>query len=184
MTFNYKNSINSLTVFFVTILLAQFIEASDRPKYLTLETNYGDITVELFYDSAPKTCDNFVGLAKKGYYNGVTFHRVIPDFMIQGGDPTGTGRGGQSIYGQKFKDEIDPKRKHDSPGVLSMANAGKDTNGSQFFITLAPTPHLNGKHTVFGKVTKGLDVLQKIGKVKTRNDRPEVPVVIKKIKIA
>lgn len=138
-----------------------------------IKTNMGDIEIELFADKTPKTVKNFVLLAKAGYYNGIIFHRVIDGFMIQGGDPTGTGAGGTSIYGEKFEDEINPSLKHDAPGVLSMANARPNTNGSQFFITLVPTPHLNGKHTVFGKVIKGMDIVQKIGKVKTdQRDRP------------
>ncbi len=125
----------------------------------TIETNRGIIVADLFAAQAPRTVNNFVSLARDGYYDGVTFHRVIPDFMIQGGDPTGTGRGGP---GYTFKDEFDPKLKHDKPGVLSMANAGANTNGSQFFITHVPTPWLDGKHSVFGQVVKGQDVVNKI----------------------
>ncbi|HZW37662.1 MAG TPA: peptidylprolyl isomerase [Ignavibacteriaceae bacterium] len=149
-----------------------------------IKTNMGDIEIELFADKTPKTVKNFVLLAKAGYYNGIIFHRVIDGFMIQGGDPTGTGAGGTSIYGEKFEDEINPSLKHDAPGVLSMANAGPNTNGSQFFITLVPTPHLNGKHTVFGKVIKGMDIVQKIGKVKTdQRDRPLSPVTMEQVNI-
>ncbi len=125
----------------------------------TIKTNKGDIVLKLYASQAPRTVNNFVCLAQDGYYDGVTFHRVIKDFMIQGGDPTGTGRGGP---GYTFKDEFDPKLKHDRPGVLSMANAGPNTNGSQFFITHVPTPHLDGKHSVFGQVTQGQDVVNKI----------------------
>ncbi len=125
----------------------------------TIETNRGIIVVDLFAAQAPRTVNNFVALARDGYYDGVTFHRVIKDFMVQGGDPTGTGRGGP---GYTFKDEFDPKLKHDKPGVLSMANAGANTNGSQFFITHVPTPWLDGKHSVFGQVAKGQDVVNKI----------------------
>jgi cyclophilin family peptidyl-prolyl cis-trans isomerase len=114
---------------------------------------------ELFAAQTPRTVNNFVSLARDGYYDGVTFHRVIKDFMIQGGDPSGTGRGGP---GYTFKDEFDPKLKHDKPGILSMANAGANTNGSQFFITHVPTPWLDGKHSVFGHVTTGQDVVNKI----------------------
>ena len=124
-----------------------------------LETNRGTIVLELYAAQAPRTVNNFVCLAEDGYYDGVTFHRVIPDFMIQGGDPTGTGRGGP---GYTFKDEFDPKLKHDGPGVLSMANAGPNTNGSQFFITHVPTPWLDGKHSVFGRVISGQDVVDTI----------------------
>jgi peptidyl-prolyl cis-trans isomerase B (cyclophilin B) len=125
----------------------------------TIETNRGDIVLKLHATQAPRTVNNFVCLAEDGYYDGVTFHRVIKDFMIQGGDPAGTGRGGP---GYTFKDEFDPKLKHDRPGVLSMANAGPNTNGSQFFITHVPTPWLDGKHTVFGQVIGGQDVVNAI----------------------
>lgn len=150
-----------------------------------IETSMGTIEVELFEKATPKTVKNFVGLAEKGYYNGVKFHRVIDKFMLQGGDPTGTGRGGESIYGGKFEDEIVDTLKHSVPGILSMANAGPNTNGSQFFITLVPTPWLDGRHTVFGKVTKGIEVVQAIGKVKTTKpfDLPVEDVVMKKVTI-
>ncbi len=149
------------------------------------ETNMGIFECELFEDKAPKTVANFVGLAEKGYYDGVIFHRVIDNFVIQGGDPTGTGRGGESIYGHPFEDEFHPDLKHDKAGVLSMANAGPNTNGSQFFITLAPTPWLDGKHSIFGQVIKGMDVVRKIGKVETTKpgDRPINDVVMVKVKI-
>jgi len=149
------------------------------------ETNMGTFECELFEDKAPKTVANFVGLAEKGYYNGVIFHRVIDNFVIQGGDPTGTGRGGESIYGHPFEDEFHPDLKHDKAGVLSMANAGPNTNGSQFFITLAPTPWLDGKHSIFGQVIKGMDVVRKIGKVETikPGDRPVKDVVMNKVRI-
>jgi peptidyl-prolyl cis-trans isomerase B (cyclophilin B) len=126
---------------------------------VSIETNRGTIELELYPQHAPKTVNNFVFLAQQGFYDGVTFHRVIADFMIQGGDPTGTGRGGP---GYKFADEfVGNPLKHER-GVISMANAGPNTNGSQFFITHLPTPHLNGRHTVFGKVTKGQDVVDAI----------------------
>ena len=125
----------------------------------TIKTNRGDIVVKLFAQQAPHTVNNFVSLAEDGYYNGLTFHRVIKDFMIQGGDPNGTGTGGP---GYTFKDEVSPELKHDKPGVLSMANAGANTNGSQFFITHVPTPWLDGKHSVFGLVTKGQEVVNAI----------------------
>lgn len=140
---------------------------------LVIETNQGNIEVSLKNDVAPKAVENFVSLAEKGYYNGVIFHRVIKGFMIQGGDPTGTGRGGSSIWGQPFEDEVTPSVKFDRPGLLAMANAGKHTNGSQFFITTAATPWLNGNHTIFGEVVKGYDVVQKIEKAQTGpGDRP------------
>ncbi|KPM11063.1 peptidyl-prolyl cis-trans isomerase-like protein 10 [Sarcoptes scabiei] len=111
---------------------------------------------------APKTCKNFAELSRRGYYDNTKFHRIIPDFIVQGGDPTATGRGGQSIYGPTFEDEITPLLKHTGAGILSMANAGPNTNGSQFFITLAPTQHLDGKHTIFGRVYSNLAVLKRI----------------------
>jgi len=122
----------------------------------TLHTSKGDIIIDLYAKNVPHTVNNFVFLARQGFYDGTIFHRVIPDFMAQGGDPTGTGRGGP---GYKFRDEFDPKLRHNGPGVLSMANAGPNTNGSQFFITHVPTPWLDGKHAVFGQVVGGLDVL-------------------------
>jgi cyclophilin family peptidyl-prolyl cis-trans isomerase len=125
----------------------------------TFKTDLGEIVLHLHADKAPHTVNNFVFLAREGFYNGVTFHRVIKDFMAQGGDPTGTGTGGP---GYRFADEFHPDLRHDGPGVLSMANAGPNTNGSQFFITHGATPWLDGKHAVFGKVTSGLSVLMSI----------------------
>lgn len=142
-------------------------------KKVVLETTSGMIEIELMPDVAPKACENFAGLIDKGYYNGLIFHRVIKGFMIQGGDPTGTGRGGQSVWGKPFEDEFDSTAQFDAPGILAMANAGPGTNGSQFFITTAKTPWLNDHHTIFGKVTKGYDVVAKIEKVPTGpGDRP------------
>lgn len=149
-------------------------------QHVVLETTMGAITVELYQNHAPKTCQNFSTLASRNYYNGTVFHRIIPDFMIQGGDPTGTGRGGSSIFGEKFEDEIKPDLKHTGAGILSMANSGPNTNGSQFFITLAPTPWLDGKHTIFGRVSSGMRVVQRMGLVQTgAEDRPveEVKIV-------
>jgi cyclophilin family peptidyl-prolyl cis-trans isomerase len=149
--------------------------------FAKFETSMGNFTIELFEAQTPKTVDNFVKLAEKNFYDGVIFHRVIDGFMIQGGDPTGTGRGGP---GYQFPDEIHPQLKHTSEGILSMANAGPNTNGSQFFITLVPTPHLDGRHTVFGKVVEGMDVVKKIGKTPTaRGDRPLTDVVMKTVRI-
>lgn len=157
---------------------------NDTLTVAIIKTNMGTIELELFANKAVKTVENFVGLAEKGYYNGVIFHRVIDNFMIQGGDPTGTGRGGESIWGKPFEDEVNTGLKHDSEGILSMANAGPNTNGSQFFITLKDTPWLDGRHTVFGKVISGMDVVKKIGKVKTGpNDRPVEDVVMEKVTI-
>jgi cyclophilin family peptidyl-prolyl cis-trans isomerase len=123
------------------------------------KTERGEIVCELFAADAPLTVENFVNLAGAGFYDGVTFHRVIPGFMAQGGDPAGTGSGGP---GYTFPDELSARRRHDGPGVLSMANAGPNTNGSQFFLTFGPTPHLDGRHTVFGRVTSGMDVLRSL----------------------
>jgi len=149
-----------------------------------IKTNMGNIEIELFAKETPKTVENFVTLAKKGYYKGIIFHRVIKNFMIQGGDPTGTGTGGQSAWGGKFEDEIVPSLVFDKEGILAMANAGPGTNGSQFFITLAATPWLNGHHTIFGKVIKGMDVVKAIGVVKTaKGDKPVSPVVMKDVVI-
>eukprot|EP00742_Colponemidia_sp_Colp-10_P006661 GILJ01007141.1.p1 GENE.GILJ01007141.1~~GILJ01007141.1.p1 ORF type:complete len:180 (+),score=21.68 GILJ01007141.1:60-542(+) len=149
-----------------------------------LQTSMGEIEIELYWRHAPKTCRNFYELSKRGYYNGVVFHRVIADFMIQGGDPTGTGRGGESIYGAKFEDEITRDLKHTGAGILSMANAGPNTNGSQFFITLAPTPHLDGKHTIFGRVLSGLSIVKRIGAVSTDvHDRPTTTIKIVKASV-
>lgn len=144
----------------------------------------GTITLELYTTHAPKTCNNFATLARRDYFSSTIFHRIIPDFMIQGGDPTGTGRGGSSIYGDKFDDEIDPSLRHTGAGILSMANAGPNTNGSQFFITLAPTPWLDGKHTIFGRVKSGMSVVKRMGMVPTGpEDRPveEVKLISAKV---
>jgi peptidyl-prolyl cis-trans isomerase A (cyclophilin A) len=164
--------------------------------YAHFETTLGDFKVELFDDKTPKTVANFVGLAEgskewihpgtrekhtKPYFDGIAFHRIIAGFVIQGGDPLGEGYGGP---GYQFEDEFHPDLRHDRVGVLSMANAGPNTNGSQFFITLGPTPHLDRKHSVFGAVVDGLDVVETIGRVKTdANDRPETPVVMNKVTI-
>ena len=145
------------------------------------ETNLGIFKAEIFQDKVPLTANNFIKLSKDGFYNNLTFHRVIADFMIQGGDPNGDGTGGP---GYEIKDEFNSQLKHSSKGMLSMANAGPNTGGSQFFITLAPTPWLDGKHAIFGKITEGIDVVEKIGNLKTDgNDRPVPSVVIKKLTI-
>ena len=164
--------------------------------FATFETTEGTFTVRFFDEEAPLTVANFVGLAEgtkewtdprtsekkqAPFYDGIVFHRVIDGFMIQGGDPLGRGFGGP---GYKFADEFHPSLRHDRPGILSMANSGPNTNGSQFFITLGPTPHLDNRHTIFGVVERGLDIVQRIGKVKTgAQDRPVNEVVIKKVTI-
>jgi cyclophilin family peptidyl-prolyl cis-trans isomerase len=152
------------------------------PLLARFETSEGAFTAELAADLAPNTVASFVHLATAGFYDGLTFHRVVPGFVIQGGDPKGNGTGGPGWY---IADEFSPRLRHDGPGILSMANAGPDTNGSQFFITLRATPNLNDRHSVFGKVTEGLDVVMRIGEVRTdpRSQRPLQPVVIGKIVI-
>ena len=153
----------------------------DKRCVARIATNKGRIDIELFPGETPKTVNNFVFLAREGFYDGVIFHRVIKDFMIQGGDPTGTGTGGP---GYKFEDEIAPSLVFDSPGILAMANSGPNTNGSQFFITTVPTPHLNGRHTIFGRVVEGMDVVDTIASVPAqRQDRPVEDVVIESIDI-
>ena len=140
---------------------------------VTLKTTQGSITFDLFDDIAPKTCENFTTHCKNGYYNDVIFHRIIEKFMIQGGDPTGTGRGGESIWGKNFEDECARDLKFDKAGILAMANAGPGTNGSQFFITTAATPWLHMNHTIFGEVIEGMDVVEKLeGVKKGAGDRP------------
>jgi len=168
-----------------------------EPVYATFKTSMGDIVIRLFEDKAPKTVENFVGLAtgvkewtdpktgarvKRPLYNGTIFHRVIPNFMIQGGDPLGNGRGGP---GYKFADEFHTDLRHNKPGILSMANAGPNTNGSQFFITHVPTPHLDNRHSVFGEVVKGQDVVVVIGNVpRGSGDRPLKDVVLNEVVIS
>jgi cyclophilin family peptidyl-prolyl cis-trans isomerase len=153
--------------------------ANSKVKFVT---NKGEFTVELFEDKAPATAGNFLSLAQSGFYDGVLFHRVIDGFMIQGGDPTGTGGGGP---GYRIKDEFGPGLMHDAAGILSMANAGPDTGGSQFFITLAPAPWLDGKHAVFGRVTEGMSVVDEIGASATDlSDRPLRAIVMEKVHLA
>lgn len=148
-------------------------ENAVKTTTVVLETNQGDIEIKMFPEVAPKTVENFVGLATKGYYDGIIFHRVIKQFMIQGGDPTGTGMGGESLWGGKFKDEFSPTVSFNKKGILAMANAGPGTNGSQFFITTAATPWLNNRHTIFGEVVSGYDVVEKIENTPTAaGDRP------------
>ena len=152
-----------------------------KPKTITMETTMGRMVLELYDDKAPITCENFRRYVREGFYDGLIFHRVIDGFMIQGGCPSGTGTGGP---GYRFDDEFDSSLRHNSAGILSMANAGPGTNGSQFFITLGSTPHLNDNHSVFGKVTEGLDVVKKIGSTKTGpGDRPVEDVVIERVTI-
>lgn len=148
----------------------------------TFKTSMGDFALELFEDKAPITTANFVALAEKGFYDDLIFHRVIADFMLQGGCPDGTGRGGP---GYQIEDEFHPELKHDKPGMLSMANAGPNSGGSQFFVTLVPTAWLDGKHAIFGAVTSGMDVVEAIGKTKTgAGDKPVEDVKIQSVTVA
>ena len=166
-------------LFLLTVTGGSFVMAQD--PIVILETTQGNISLKLFPSVAPKAVENFIGLVEKGYYNGIIFHRVIKDFMIQGGDPTGTGTGGESLWGKSFEDEFSPSATFDKPGILAMANAGPSTNGSQFFITTQPTPWLNRKHTIFGEVSAGYDVVQKIENVAVDgNDKPRADQIITK----
>lgn len=156
---------------------------TDRPVVI-VETTQGSFELTLFPDVAPKAVENFLKHAQDHYYDGTIFHRVIPGFMIQGGDPAGNGTGGQSIWGKSFEDEFSPSVKFDKPGLLAMANRGPKTNGSQFFITTAPTSWLNQKHTIFGEVTKGYNIVEKIESTKTGpQDKPLEPQKILKISL-
>ncbi len=168
-----------LPFIYLTPISAQTAPAAQELK-ATIKTTMGDMEVKLFYDKVPQTVSNFVTLARQGFYKNLLFHRVIPGFMVQTGDPQGNGTGGP---GYSFADEFRPELKHDKAGILSMANSGKDTNGSQFFITVAPTPHLDGKHTVFGEVTKGADIAIAISNVKAKDSKPEKDVKILSVDI-
>ena len=194
----FKQLLIILTLF-ATVSLGNAAETPEKkgPVYATLKTSMGDIVIQLFEDKAPKTVANFVGLAsgtkewtdpktgekvKRPLYNGTIFHRVIPGFMIQGGDPLGNGTGGP---GFRFEDEFHPDLRHTKGGILSMANAGPNTNGSQFFITLAPTLHLDNRHSVFGEVVKGQEVVIAIGNAsRDMRDRPIKDVVLKEVVIS
>ena len=150
-------------------------------RKIKFTTNKGVFVAQMFEEKAPQTTKNFIELTEKGFYDGIIFHRMIDGFMIQGGDPTGTGRGGPGYH---IKDEFGEGLAHDDAGILSMANAGPNTGGSQFFITLAPTPWLNGHHAIFGKIVKGMDVVREIGSVATNfQDRPLDPVVMEKVEV-
>jgi peptidyl-prolyl cis-trans isomerase A (cyclophilin A) len=150
-------------------------------RKIRITTNKGEFVAEMFEDKAPKTTENFISLVEKGFYDGIIFHRIIDGFMIQGGDPTGTGMGGP---GYKIEDEFGEGLTHDDEGYFSMANAGPNTGGSQFFITLAPTKWLDGHHAIFGKVVEGMDVVRLIGVVDTDGqDRPKKDVVMEKVEV-
>ena len=159
-----------IKIFIFVLFMGLFVSSANaegESSYdvtVVLETNQGNIEIKMMAEAAPKTCENFVRLVEKGYYDGIIFHRVIKSFMVQCGDPTGTGRGGESIWGGKFEDEVRADIVFDKPGLLAMANAGPNTNGSQFFITTVKTPWLNMRHTIFGEVVVGYDVVEKIEK--------------------
>jgi len=168
--------LNRIKILILVLFIGSFVCGKGfamSGKIVVLETNQGNIEIQLMPEVAPKACENFEKLVEKGYYNGIIFHRVIKDFMIQGGDPAGTGRGGESVWGKPFEDEVSSEVTFDDVGILAMANAGPNTNGSQFFITTAKTPWLNMKHTIFGKVISGYDVVQKIENSPTSgSDKP------------
>lgn len=171
----------SLAVLFFVFIINNILEGAYGmdDNVVVLQTNQGVVEIKLMPKIAPKACENFTKLVEKGYYNGLIFHRVIKNFMIQGGDPTGTGTGGESIWGVPFEDEVNSEITFDKPGLLAMANAGPNTNGSQFFITTAKTPWLNMHHTIFGEVISGYEVVRKIED--TATDGSDRPVVEQKI---
>lgn len=174
-----KKAIAGLSLIAFFNIIAGGVFAMGKTTVAVLETNEGTIEIKLMPEVAPKACENFTKLVERGYYDGLIFHRVIRGFMIQGGDPTGTGRGGESAWGGSFQDEVSADVKFDKPGLLAMANAGPNTNGSQFFITVAKTPWLNMKHTIFGEVISGYDVVQKIEN--TEVDASDKPLTVVKI---
>jgi len=164
--------------------LAHAHQSSFLPSQAVISTSYGEIHLKLFPNECPKTVENFVSHAKNGFYDDMVFHRVIKGFMIQTGDPDGDGTGGYSIWGEDFEDEFHKNLKHDRPFTVSMANAGPNTNGSQFFVSTVPCPWLDGKHTVFGRVFKGMDVVQQVENSKTdKNDKPLIDVKMYSVKI-
>lgn len=172
-----------MMLFLINQAFTEESSVKKNPKVI-IETTQGPIEFVLYADVAPKTVENFIKHAKDHYYDGTVFHRVIPEFMIQGGDPKGNGTGGESIWGKAFEDEFSAKLQFDKPGKLAMANRGPNTNGSQFFITVAPADWLNNKHTIFGEVVKGYDVVEKIENVPTTvGDRPKVEQKIVKITV-
>src|SRR3990167_8056627 len=166
---------------FLSLFIQNFANEGNMTKdtIVCIETTDGTIEIKLKNDIAPKTCENFTKLIEKHYYDGIIFHRVIKNFMIQSGDPTGTGRGGQSVWGKAFEDEVRSDVSFDKPFILAMANAGPNTNGSQFFITTVKTPWLNQNHTIFGEVIKGEETIKKIESSKT--DYLDKPIEVKKI---
>lgn len=176
----FRNFIVMLLQIFLCVFVMFFfssfsMEAKEKghvSSYVCIETSQGTIKAALVPSIAPKACENFLALAAKNYYDNLTFHRIIPGFMIQGGDPLGNGMGGKSIWDEPFEDEFDEDLRFDSPGLLAMANAGPNTNGSQFFITTESTPWLNDRHTIFGRVIEGMDVVRKIEAKGSRGGKP------------
>ncbi len=172
------------TLAMLLLLVLASASALAAPVNVLMKTSLGDVKLELYPDKAPETVKNFLRYLDEGFYDGTLFHRVIGGFMIQGGDPTATGRGGESIWKKPFEDEFKPGVVFDRAGLLAMANAGPNTNGSQFFITVAPTPWLNGHHTIFGEVVEGMDTVRKLELVETNGryggDRPIEKVFIRK----
>lgn len=177
-----KNLFLALLFLFSNAHTMEITAMQPKRQVVVFETTQGNFEVMLFNDIAPKACENFLGHAKNKYYEGTIFHRVIKDFMIQGGDPKGTGTGGESIWGINFSDEFSNQIKFDKAGLLAMANRGPNTNGSQFFITTKPTPWLNQKHTIFGEVISGYEVIKKIESTATdARDKPLEPQKVLKI---
>ncbi|KRX00867.1 Cyclophilin-like peptidyl-prolyl cis-trans isomerase domain [Pseudocohnilembus persalinus] len=157
------------------------VKGRNLKGYATIKTNLGDLSFRIHANMVPKTCENFLELSQTGYYNNLKFHRLIQDFMIQGGDPTGTGKGGKSIFGEKFEDEFHPKLQHSGPGILAMANSGANTNGSQFYITFADCEHLDNKHSVFGELIGGNPTLYKLNLQPTNKDKPIEDIIIEEV---
>jgi len=181
----YKNKMRSLTD---EEIRAKYIYNSVKSKgakgYVRLNTNFGFLNIQIHCDLVPKTSENFLELCETGYYNNTTFHRFVKNFVLQGGDPTGTGRGGSSIFGKQFQDEFHPKLTHKERGILSMANSGKNTNGSQFFIILKATPHLDNKHSVFGQIVGNLKLLDEFDKIGSDDkDKPKQEIKILSVEV-
>ena len=180
-------NMSKFALFVILLITSSFTQEKTMTKkenpIVTIETTAGTFEVTLFPEIAPKACENFIKHAEAHYYDGTIFHRIIPNFMIQGGDPQGTGAGGQSIWGKSFEDECRKEVKFDKRGLLAMANRGPNTNGSQFFITTAPTAWLNMKHTIFGEVTQGYDVIEKIESYGSQTGKPSENVQIKNISV-
>jgi peptidylprolyl isomerase len=165
----------------VTLACSEDVTNVEQVEVAVVETNRGTFEMKFYPESAPLAVENFKTHAANGYYDGVSFHRIIPGFVIQGGDPTGSGSGGESIWGAPFRNEIDPNLRYDRRGRVGMANRGPDTNGSQFFITLGPTPWLDGKHTIFGEIISGMDTIDRIEKIGTPSGEPPLKATMNRI---